>query len=45
MPQRPPQSALAPKLDPVTCVVEADDLFVGLISLADDAEIFHLEAG
>src|SRR5579863_3314181 len=47
MPQRPPQSAprVPQKLDPVASVVEADDLFIGLISLTDDAEILHLEAG
>jgi len=33
------------KLDPITGIVEADDLFVGLIALADHAETFHLKAG
>ncbi len=34
-----PETPCAPKLDPVTRVVEADGLFVGLISLTDNAEI------
>jgi hypothetical protein len=39
-PERAPR---APKLDPVTDIVEADDLFFGMVSLTDDAEILHLE--
>src|SRR5664279_553170 len=41
----PECTALAPKLDPVTRVIKADDLFVSVIALSDDAKIFHLEAG
>jgi hypothetical protein len=34
-----------PELDPVTDVVEANDLFFGFVALADNAEMLHLEAG
>jgi hypothetical protein len=34
----------APKLDPITDVVEADDLFVGMISLSHNAEALHIVA-
>jgi hypothetical protein len=44
-PQRPPQNALAPKFDPITNIVEADDLFVGMVSLAHNAEVPQIEAG
>jgi hypothetical protein len=40
-PERTPR---APKLDAVTNIVEADDLFVSMVSLTDNAEIFRLEA-
>jgi hypothetical protein len=41
----PERAPLAPKLDPVTDIVEADDPFFGMVSLTDNAEILHLEAG
>jgi hypothetical protein len=41
----PERAARTPELDPVAGIVKAHDLSVGMIALADDAEIFHLEAG
>jgi len=46
--EKPPESAPksaagAPELDAVAHIVEADDLLVGVIALADYAEILHLE--
>ena len=41
----PERTARAPKLDPVASIVKADDLFVGMVTLADNAEVLHLEAG
>src|ERR1019366_8767360 len=41
-PERAPR---APEFDSITSAVEADDLFFGMVSFADDADIFHLEAG
>ena len=35
----PKGAALAPKLDPIASIVDADDLFVGVVALADDAEV------
>src|SRR5271155_3131869 len=42
-PQKPPQNA--PEFDPVAEVIEADDLFIGMVALPDDAEILYLETG
>jgi hypothetical protein len=41
----PERAQLAPKLDPVTDIVEANDLFVSMLSLTDDAQTLHLETG
>src|SRR5664280_3417172 len=41
----PKRAAFAPKLDAVACVIKANDPFVSVIALSDDAKIFHLEAG
>ena len=40
----PERAARAPKLHSVACGVKADDLFVRVVSLPDNAEIFRLEA-
>ena len=40
-PQTAPERApRPPELDPVADIVEADDLFIGMVSLADNAEAF-----
>src|SRR5208282_6754350 len=41
----PEGAALAPKLDPIAYVVESYDLLVGMVSLADDAEVLHINSG
>src|SRR5271166_5312840 len=41
----PEGAALAPKLDPIAYVVESYDLLVGMVSLADDAEMLHVNSG
>ena len=44
-PEAAPESApRAPKLDAVTNIVETDDLFVSMVSLTDNTEIFRFEA-
>jgi hypothetical protein len=43
-PESAPKSAAgAPEFDAVAGVVEADDLLLGVIAFADDAEVFHVE--
>jgi len=37
-------AALSPKLDPIANVVEANDLFVDVVALADDTEVLHRKA-
>jgi len=41
----PERTPFAPELDPIADVVESDHLFVGMVSLADNAEFLHVEAG
>ena len=44
-PEAAPEGAvLAPELDPVAHVVEADHLFFGVEALPDDAVVRHVEA-
>jgi hypothetical protein len=41
----PKCSSHAPEFHPISGVVESDDFLVGVVTLADNTEIFHFEAG
>src|ERR1700722_1149736 len=40
----PERAARSPKLDPISNVIETDDFLFRMVSLADDAEVLHLES-